>query len=334
MGRGHHAESGASARQQFLQRSQFYCDALEQGFEVVGISRSPEPPDCLLPYKWGLPAKMRFLQADLNADLDRIMTVVEGWRPQYVVNYAAQGMVAQSWSDPGQWFQTNTLAMVRLHDRLRKCTFLEKYLQISTPEVYGSTAGIVREDAQYNPSTPYAASKAACDLSLISFLKGYGFPVVFTRSANVCGPGQQLYRVIPKTVISVLSGKRLRLEGGGQSRRSFIHIRDVVEGQMQALLRGRPGDIFHLSTNRIASIREVVAMICALLGRRFEDHVEFVEGRRGEDTVYLLDCEKAHRELAWSPSRDLDCVLRETVDWVRREWEVIAGLPLEYIHKN
>ena len=220
-------------------------------------------PDCLLPYKWGLPAKMRFLQADLNADLDRIMTVVEGWRPQYVVNYAAQGMVAQSWSDPGQWFQTNTLAMVRLHDRLRKCTFLEKYLQISTPEVYGSTAGIVREDAQYNPSTPYAASKAACDLSLISFLKGYGFPVVFTRSANVCGPGQQLYRVIPKTVISVLSGKRLRLEGGGQSRRSFIHIRDVVEGQMQALLRGRPGDIFHLSTNRIASIREVVAMICA-----------------------------------------------------------------------
>jgi dTDP-glucose 4,6-dehydratase len=277
---------------------------------------------------------MHFLRADLNTDLDRIMATVEDWRPRYIVNYAAQGMVAQSWSDPGQWFQTNTLAMVRLHDRLRKCAFLEKYLQISTPEVYGSTAGVVRENAQYNPSTPYAASKAACDLSLISFLKGYGFPVVFTRSANVCGPGQQLYRVIPKTIISVLLGNRLRLEGGGKAQRSFIHIRDVVEGQLRALLDGQPGDIFHLSTNHVVSIREVVVRICELLGRRFEDHVEFVEGRRGEDNVYLLDCEKAHSQLGWSPHRDLDCILRETIDWVRRNWEVIAHLPLEYIHKN
>src|SRR5690242_11171827 len=78
----------------------FVARLLEEGFEVIGISRSPEPPDALLPYKWGNHERFRFVQADLNAELDRVMEIVESWQPQYVANYAAQGMVAQSWSDP------------------------------------------------------------------------------------------------------------------------------------------------------------------------------------------------------------------------------------------
>jgi dTDP-glucose 4,6-dehydratase len=311
----------------------FVAHLLEQGFEVLGISRSPEPADCLLPYKWGDFQRFRFVQADINSELDRIVAVVDQWQPRYVANYAAQGMVAQSWREPAQWFQTNTLAMVRLHDRLRTFSCIEKYLQISTPEVYGTTRGIVREDANYSPSTPYAASKAACDLSLISFWKGYRFPVVFTRSANVCGPGQQLYRIIPKTILSIMSGGQLNLEGGGVARRSFIHMRDVAEGQLKAMLLAKPGDIFHLSTDVVVSIREVVETICERLGVRFSDHVRIVAGRRVEDDAYLLDCSKAKSELGWTPRRDLDTIIRETVDWARRHWDVLRGLPLEYVHK-
>ena len=124
-------------------------------------------------------------------------------------------MVAQSWARPEHWYQTNTLAMTRLHQRLRGMDFLKKFVHASTPEVYGSTSGLVSEAAPFNPSTPYAISKAACDMSLFAYHRAYGFPAVLTRSANVCGPGQALYRIIPKTVLCVLTGQRLRLEGAG-----------------------------------------------------------------------------------------------------------------------
>jgi dTDP-glucose 4,6-dehydratase len=312
----------------------FAAHLLDQGFEVLGISRSPEPPDCFLPYTWGPHDRFRFVQADLNTDLDRIVELVQAWRPPYVANYAAQGMVPQSWSDPAQWFQTNTLAMVRLHERLRGCSFLKKYLQVSTPEVYGNTAGAVREDANYSPSTPYAASKAACDLSLLAFFKGYGFPVVFTRSANVCGPGQQLYRIIPRTILSILLGRRLGLEGGGASRRSFIHMRDVADGQLRALRDGEPGEIFHLATDRVVSIRELVEIICGMLGARVEDYVDAVEGRRGGDGAYLLDCTKARTQLAWAPQRSLEDAICETIAWVQRNLPQLREWPPEYVHKQ
>ena len=312
----------------------FASHVIVHGFDVLGISRSPEPHACFLPYKRESAERFRFVQADLNSDLERIMVLVEEWRPKFVANFAAQGMVAQSWNNPEQWFLTNTQSMVALQDRLRRCEFLDGYLQVSTPEVYGSTASAISEDTVYSPSTPYAASKAACDLSLLAFIKGYGFPAVMTRSTNVCGPGQQLYRIIPKMVLSVLLGKKLRLEGGGAAQRSFIHIRDVVDAQLRSLIHGQPGDVFHLATDQVVTIRELVEYICTLLGARFEDHVEIVEGRRGQDGAYVLDCRKAHTDLGWQPRYTLEDVLRETIDWVKENLDVLRNLSLDYVHKR
>ena len=241
---------------------------LEAGAEVLGISRSPEAEAVFLPYKWMPHDRFTFRQLDLNRDLDKLEAAVHEFQPDYVVNFAAQGMVAQSWQNPEHWYQTNTVAMVRLHERLRKCKFIKKFVQASTPEVYGSTRGVIREDAPFNPSTPYAISKAACDMNLLAYHKAYGFPVAFTRSANVCGPGQALYRIIPKTILCVLTGRKLRLEGGGSSVRSFIHIRDVVEATLRICRKGTPGEIYHLSTDQRESIRELVEEICRQLRRQ------------------------------------------------------------------
>ena len=312
----------------------FAAHVIAQGFDVVGISRSPEPHDCFLPYKQESTEHFRFVQADVNTDLDRIIALVEEWRPEFVANFAAQGMVSQSWMFPEQWFMTNTQSMVLLHDRLRRYDFIQGYLQVSTPEVYGDTQSTVSEETLYRPSTPYAASKAACDLSLNTFIKGYGFPAVMTRSTNVCGPAQQLYRIIPKMILSVLLERKLSLEGGGEARRSFIHIRDVVDGQFRAITQGKPGDVFHLATEQVVSIRELVECICELLGVRFEDHVEVVASRRGEDGAYLLDCSKAHAELNWQPRRSLKDVLHETSDWIKDNIDVLRNLSLDYVHKR
>ena len=162
--------------------------ALSQGLEVVGASRSPEPHSAFLPYRWNGAAdhkdRFRFEQLDLNKDTDRIATLVESWRPDYVLNFAAQSMVAESWLYPEHWYQTNVLANVRLHEKLRQFSFIRRYVHVSTPEVYGSCSGLVTEDFRFNPSTPYAASRAACDLHLLTFFKQYKFPVVFTRAAQ------------------------------------------------------------------------------------------------------------------------------------------------------
>ena len=140
------------------------------------------------------------------------------------------------------------LSQVTFHDYLRKSKFLKKYVHITTPEVYGSTdQGWIKESFNFAPSTPYAVSRAACDLHLKSFFDAYDFPVVFTRAANVYGPGQQLYRIIPRTILSCLSGKSMDLHGGGKSMRSFIHINDVAQATLKISLESKNGTQWHLS---------------------------------------------------------------------------------------
>ena len=217
--------------------------ALEQGARVLGASRSEEPHRVFLPYRWsGRDANFRFFPYDINHHLDEIMALVQAERPSAVVNFAAQSMVAESWANPDHWFQTNAVATVKLHERLRHCDFLDRYVHVTTPEVYGSTEGFIGEDTPFNPSTPYAVSRAAADMSLKTFFDAYTFPVVSTRAANVYGPGQQLYRIIPRTILFLRTGRTLELHGGGVSRRSFIHIRDVSDATWRIMLEGAFAD--------------------------------------------------------------------------------------------
>jgi len=312
----------------------FVAGALESGAEVMGISRSPEPIDAFLAYKWIKHDRFTFQQLDLNRDLDRIEAVIKEYAPPYVVNFSAQGMVAQSWAKPQDWFMTNTVAMVNLHDRLRKFDFLKKFVQASTPEVYGSTSGLVKETAPFNPSTPYAVSKTACDMSLLSFKKAYRFPVAFTRAANVAGPGQALYRIIPKAVLCILTGKKLRLEGGGTSVRAFIHIRDVVAGTLDVCRRGNAGDVYHFSTDKNQSIRSVVEEVVRQMDAKFEDAVEVTPGRLGQDAAYLLDTAKAKAEFGWSAKIPVETIIAETIDWLKKNLTTLRLEPADYVHKE
>src|SRR6185437_1581353 len=165
------------------------------GYDVLAASRSLRPHEAFLTYKWTRrPGAVRFERIDLNCDLDHLATLLKRERITHVVNFAAQSMVAESWAHPEHWMMTNVVSGVRLHDLLRRHDGLQRYVHVTTPEVYGSTEGWVQEDAPFNPSTPYAVSRAAADMSLKTYFANYQFPVVFTRAANVYGPGQQLYR--------------------------------------------------------------------------------------------------------------------------------------------
>ena len=312
----------------------FVDHLLGQGYSVAGCSRSPEPHPAFLPYKWqDRPGRFTFHQHDLNSDLDSMMELIHREKPAYVFNFAAQSMVAESWKHPDHWFMTNVVSTVRFHDRLRQCDFIQKYVHVTTPEVYGSTDGPIDERAPFNPSTPYAVSRAAADMSLKTFFSAYRFPVVFTRAANVFGPGQQLYRIIPRTILFIKLGRKLQLHGGGLSSRSFIHIRDVSDATLRIAREGVPGETYHISTSRIITVRQLVEMICTQMQVRFEDHVEVVGERLGKDAAYQLDSTKIRTELGWRDRISLERGIEETSAWVDRWFDDLRQQPFDYLHK-
>jgi len=317
--------------------SHFVRYALEQGCTVLGISRSATPEPAFWPLAWTggetLAPRFTFLAADLNSDLHQIHTALSQFQPEAVVNFAALGMVAESWQHPLDYYRTNLLAQVALHEKLRTLPGLRKYVHVGTPEVYGHTTGAVDESVPLNPSTPYAASRAACDLHLRTFLKEYGFPVVWTRAANVYGPGQQLYRIVPRTLLSLRLGKKLPLHGGGASTRSFIHIRDVCRATLEIARRAVPGSCYHLSTDRMISIRDLVAEMCQLVGGDFESLIEITPERPGKDSAYTLNSDRVRRDFGWADEIDLSAGLTETLAWIDRNISTLSSLPLDYHHR-
>jgi dTDP-glucose 4,6-dehydratase len=302
--------------------------------EVVGISRSPEKNSVFLPYKQKINSNFTFHQMDLNRDTSKIIDVMDSFQPDYLINFAAQSEVAPSWEYPEQWFQTNVVSLAKFINKIKDREYLKKYIHISSPEVYGSCVGTVTESASLNPSTPYAASKAAADLFLFTLYKNYNFPLVMIRSTNVYGAHQQLFKIIPKSVISIKLGKKIPLHGGGKAIKSYIHIRDISRGELAALEKGKIGNIYHLSPDRGYSIKEVVSKICTLMGKEFQEYTEIVDERLGQDAAYVIDSTKARQEFGWNPKIQLDEGLLEVIQWITQYWNDIQNNSLDYIHKE
>lgn len=308
--------------------------ALRQGAQVFGTSRSAEPHEAFLPYKWvEQKDNFRFFAYDLNHHLDEMMELIKTEKIGTIVNFAAQSMVGQSWTTPEHWFMTNVVSSVKFHNALRQLDFLDRYVHITTPEVYGSTDGWIKENTPYNPSTPYAVSRAAADMSLKTFFDAYKFPVVSTRAANVYGPGQQLYRIIPRAMLYARLGKKMDLHGGGVSRRSFIHMEDVSDATWRIMERGTLGETYHISTDEIVTIRALVEKIAVMMGVAFEDLAVVGEERLGKDAAYMLESSKIRSELGWSDKISLDKGLEETAQWLDKYLAHIRDLPYDYIHK-
>ena len=307
---------------------------MKQGVDVVGTSRSDEPNPVFLPQHWKIPTgSFRFAKIDINHDLDALEKLIRAERFSTIANFAAQSMVGESWNHPEDWMNTNVVSASRLAERLRHIDFLEKYVHVTTPEVYGSTDGWITEETQFNPSTPYAVSRAAGDMIFKIYRESFGLPVVSTRAANVYGPGQQLYRIIPRTIFFVLTGRKLQLQGGGLSTRSFIHMDDVSAATRLIADAGQVGETYHISTDRIVSIRELVEMICRMLGKNFTDCVEMAPDRVGKDSAYWLNSEKLRKALNWRDQISLEAGIEQCVGWARDNLETLAKQPQNYVHK-
>lgn len=312
----------------------WFCGYLLQlGINVIGVSRSARPVDALCPDKLLSSQPLNFHQLDINNDFDALVALMNQQKPAVVVNFAAQSMVGQSWDFPEHWYMTNCVSTAKLMNVLKNADWLDRYVHISTPEVYGNCTGSITEHRNYQPSTPYAISRAAGDMNLHALHQVFDFPVVFTRAANVYGPGQPLYRIIPRTLLSILKQDKLPLHGGGVSERSFIHMQDVADATWQIALGGTLGDIYHIATKSSITIRALVEQICAQMDYPFEQLCDVQEERLGKDQAYLLNSDKLRTELDWADRIDLTTGLQQSIDWAKQHFDVLGSLPMDYVHK-
>ena len=277
----------------------------------------------------GAPCLSRSNGYDLNHNLDGVLREIAASRPRYIANFASQSMVGESWVNPADWMQTNVVAQTKLIKALAGFDFIDRYMLFTTPEVYGSTDGWVKEHWNFAPSTPYAASRAAGDWVAKLWHDQYDFPVVFTRAANIYGEHQQLYRIIPKAILFGLTGRNVPLHGGGKSIRSFVHMDDVTTAITLLMERGESGQTYHVSEREFISIRDLLGLIEQELG--LSGLAEIAGDRPGKDQAYLLDSQRII-EMGWKPKVSLKQGIRRVADWIRNDLKRLSTLPTDYKH--
>ena len=308
---------------------------LNKKHKVIGVSRSKEIKKEFLPYSYNLNSKLFiFKKVDINKDLKKLARVVKKYKPSIIVNYIAQGMVAESWIKPEDWYRTNVVSQVLLYKELAKFKFIKKFIHVTTPEVYGSTPKLIKENFNFRPSTPYAISRAAMDTHLKKLFQNYKFPVIFTRTSNVYGPGQQLFRIIPKAFMCLKKKIKLNLHGGGKSLRSFIYISDVSKATYMISKRGRIGETYHISTNQFITIKNLVKKIASLQNISFKKFCKIDSDRVGKDHSYKLDSSKIRKKFNWRPCININEGLRLTKNWIDNNFKNFKNLDIKYKHKK
>ena len=267
--------------------------------------------------------RLVFVQGDI-ADAELVGRVLAEQRPGLLLNLAAESHVDRSLTGSSPFLHTNVMGCQVLLEAWRRYGG-GRFLQVSTDEVYGSLDDTVRasEASAIQPSSPYAASKAAGDLLVQAAVRSWGLDAVISRSCNNLGPRQHPEKLIPLMIAYALQGRDLPVYGTGLNVRDWVWVHDNCEGLLRAALRGRPGCVYNLGAGQERNNLQVVRGILELLGASGE-LIRLVADRPGHDWRYSLDSQRAASELGWTATVPFEQALERTVSWYldhRAWWE-------------
>jgi len=233
-----------------------------------------------------------------------------------IINGAAETHVDRSIINAGTFVRTDMFGTYVLLEAARK-NDVERYIQISTDEVYGSIRkGSFKETDPLNPSSPYSASKAGADMLVNAYHKTHNLPTIITRSSNNYGPYQFPEKLIPLFITNLLQNKKVPLYGDGSNMRDWLFVIDNCVAIDLVLHKGRTGETYNIASSEERTNLEITKMLLNLLGKS-EDMIQFVEDRKGHDFRYSMDCSKI-RSMGWRPKVKLEEGLRETVEWYKK----------------
>lgn len=259
-----------------------------------------------------------FIKGDI-CDKDFLNIIFEQHAIEKVVHFAAESHVDRSIVDSNPFILTNVLGTQTLLDAAIKYD-IEQFIHISTDEVYGSiSSGSFKETDRLNPSSPYAASKAASDLLVHASFVTHGLPAFITRCTNNFGPYQYPEKLIPLFITNLLEGKKVPVYGTGTNVRDWIYVLDHCSAIEFLMERGQPGEIYNIGGGNELTNLEITHEILSCLDRD-ESWIEFVEDRPGHDFRYSLNCSKIHA-MGWKPTWSFDEALSKTIRWYKEnEW--------------
>ena len=300
-------------------------------FKIYGISRKSYKNKFNRFFKNS--KKIEFRGYNLSNEMSKIIKYIEKIKPHFIVNYVSESMVAESWQYPEDWYKLNSFILPTFYHFLSKYKFIKKIIHFSTPEVYGSTKKNTQETNFFKPSTPYGVSRVTADQTCNLLFEYKKFPVIITRASNVYGEYQKLYRIIPKTIYSILNKKKIYLHGGGKSKRNFIHIDDVSNAILLLLKKGKIGNTYHISSDNMISIKSLIKIIGKKFNRNINQISKVSPERIGKDKIYSLNSNKL-KKLGWKPKISLDQGLNKVIRWIIKEEINLKEKDTIYVHNK
>jgi dTDP-glucose 4,6-dehydratase len=281
--------------------------------------------------------RLKFVRADI-CDAAAIERAWDEHAVKQVVNFAAESHVDRSILGSAPFVQTNVVGTQVLLD-IAKSRGVERFLQVSTDEVYGSLPED-RPDIKFTeatplaPNSPYSASKAAADCMVRSYFHTFHLPVLTTRCSNNYGPFQFPEKLIPLFVTNLIEGKQVPLYGDGMNVRDWLHVEDHCEAIWQVLSRGKVGEVYNIGGDHEIPNRTITEIVLKLMGKDWDQSVRYVKDRPGHDRRYAIDASKLQRELGWRPKWTFEAGIAATVNWYRthEKWwrDIKTGEYLKY----
>ena len=294
---------------------------LKKKYYVIGCSLSEQSPPKFNSFNTlnlNLKNKFKFEKININNNYNKLEKLILKYKPKIIIDFLGQGMVAESWIYPHLTFNTNVISKIKLYNFLLKQKYLEKYIKISTPEVFGSANITSSNYDKHNPSTPYALSHSTIEKYLLLLFKQFSFPVIISRFANFYGPYQKLYRLIPLAIHMANKKKKFQLHGGGTSRRSFIFSDDFCNGIFQMIKHAKIGKCYQFSSKEYLSIRKVVEKIYRNKKLDPKKFIVVVKDRPGKDKDYKIFDSDTRKELNWKNKTSIDKGINQVIKWYNK----------------
>ena len=283
--------------------------------------------------------KYKFIKCDLNSK--KILNVLLKYRPICIFNLAAETHVDRSIDGPRNFINSNVLGTFNLLEAFK--TFSSKYnsklVHISTDEVYGDILkGRSDENYSYKPSSPYAASKAAADHLVYSYIRTYNIPAVISNCSNNYGPKQHPEKLIPKLIYSIINNKELPIYGKGKNSREWLHVKDHCMALFKVFEKGKIGEFYNIGSNKnLNNIQITKALI--KIAKKFitighNVKIKYITDRPGHDQRYALNSNKIKKKLKWKPQIKFDNGLKETFLWYLNNKKYYSSLAKKDIVKR